>query len=333
MDDDDGADISAYHVDDEAAALKRLDKVLAALCPDLSRTRLKNLIEAGDVHVNGQVRQNASASVSCGDEIIVRIPPPIDATPVPEDIPLDIIFEDDDLLVLNKQAGLVVHPGAGNHTGTLVNALLYHCGQSLSGIGGVMRPGIVHRLDKETSGLMLVAKNDFAHRALAAQLADRSLSRNYMAFVWKVPQPPLGRVAIHIGRHPTNRLKMAAGVKGGRDAATRYKTRARFGESAALVECALESGRTHQVRVHMAHIGHPLIGDPLYGAQTNAAQALVRKAGISDDAADVILQFPRQALHAWSIAFIHPRSLEEMHFESDLPEDLETLKNTLKSVR
>jgi 23S rRNA pseudouridine1911/1915/1917 synthase len=312
----------------------RLDKFLAIMCPDLSRTRLQALIDEGMVMLDGKPSRTASFKIREGAEVSVVIPPPVDDTPRAENIPLDIIYEDDDLLVINKQAGLVVHPAAGHAHGTLVNALLHHCGDSLSGIGGVRRPGIVHRLDKETSGLMLVAKNDAAHRGLSAQLADRSLSRTYSAFVWDAPNIRTGLVDQPIGRHPTNRLKMAVTKSpGSREARTHFSVIETFGaNNAAHVQCDLETGRTHQVRVHMAYINHPLIGDPLYGIQPTGRDSRLRKGRWDDAQSAIIRAFPRQALHAVEIRFIHPATGAEESFECPLPPDMAELLNALKSV-
>ena len=302
----------------------RMDKVLAILCPEQSRSRLKALIDEGEVMLDGKVCSKPSTAVEAAQIITLTIPPPVDAVPQPENIPLDIVYEDEDMLVINKQVGLVVHPGAGNWTGTLVNALLYHCGDTLSGIGGVVRPGIVHRLDRDTSGLMVVAKNDTAHRGLSDQLADRSLSRTYLALVWKIPMVK-GFVDKPITRHPTNRQKMHVPFQGGREARTHYRRLKTFHEAASLVECELESGRTHQIRVHMESIGHPLVGDPVYGLQKTGKQSLLKKAGYPEEMQEIVLNFPRQALHAVRIRFIHPITDEEMEFEVDPPEDLKAL--------
>jgi 23S rRNA pseudouridine1911/1915/1917 synthase len=286
---------------------------------------LQGLIDAGECLLNGQTCSTPSRKVEAGDVITLSIPPLEDATPMPENIPLDILYEDNDLLVINKAVGMVVHPAVGNHTGTLVNALLYHCGDSLSGIGGVRRPGIVHRLDKDTSGLMMVAKNDFAHHALSEQLQDRSLSRVYLALVLGVPFPHKGRVETLIGRHPNNRLKMAVVKSGGKDAATNYIVRENYRDALSLVECHLESGRTHQIRVHMEHLGFPLIGDELYGAQDNKVLSRLKKADYDESVQGRVMEFSHQALHATSISFVHPRTEEEMEFECDLPEDFNNL--------
>jgi 23S rRNA pseudouridine1911/1915/1917 synthase len=309
----------------------RLDRYLASNCGDISRSRLKALILGGTVTINGDACLSPSHKIKDGDTIEVIVPPPIDADPEPENIPLDIVYEDDDLLVINKAVGMVVHPGAGNWDGTLVNALLYHCGDELSGIGGVKRPGIVHRLDKDTSGLMVVAKSDKAHKGLADQLADRSLSRHYQALVWKPLNLPKGKVDEPIGRHPTQRIKMAINNRNGRSAVTHYMLIEKFGDCASLIECRLESGRTHQIRVHMGHIGHPLVGDPVYGIQKNAAMALLKKDGCSEENIETIMNFPRQALHAWKLRFIHPITLDERSFEAELPEDMASLINLFKT--
>lgn len=307
----------------------RLDRAVASLFPDYSRTRLQGLIDAGECLVNNQICKTPSRKMEMGDVVILSLPPLVDADPQPENIPLDIVYEDDDLLVINKPVGMVVHPAVGHHTGTLVNALLYHCADGLSGINGVKRPGIVHRLDKDTSGLMMVAKNDFAHHSLSEQLQDRSLSRMYLALVLGVPFPTKGRVETMIGRHQSNRLKMAVHSHAGREAATNYAVRETYNDVLSLIECHLETGRTHQIRVHMEHIGHPLIGDALYGAQTTKITSKLKKADYEDNVKEAILSFPHQALHATAISFIHPRTEEEMYFESDLPDDMAALLELL----
>lgn len=309
----------------------RLDKVLAQLIPDLSRSRLQSLIDDGAVTVNGIVEKAASYKALMGDRVEFTLPELEEALPQPENIPLDILFEDDHLLVINKQVGLVVHPGAGNPDGTLVNALLHHCGDSLSGIGGVKRPGIVHRLDKDTSGLLVVAKHDKAHQFLSDQLADRSLSRLYKSIVWKVPSPLKGSISHPIGRHKTNRQKMTIGGVGAREARTHYHVREEFGGGVmSLVDCKLESGRTHQIRVHMMHIRHPLIGDEVYGLPQQEAVALLKRGGYEEERAKTVLQFGRQALHSAEIRFIHPENHEEMSFSAPMSDDMLNLYNTLK---
>lgn len=312
----------------------RLDKVLAAVFPDISRARLQNLIAALHVSVNGTTQSLARMKVKEGDEICLRLPPPEDATPVAQDIKLDVVYEDEHLLVINKPAGLVVHPAVGNHDGTLVNALLFHCGDSLSGIGGVRRPGIVHRLDKDTSGMMVVAKNDHAHQALSSQFAahgrDGVLERAYVAVVWGVMDSFKGSIETQIGRSPYSRLKMAVLNEGGRHAITHWHRQASFFDQkgaviASQVECVLETGRTHQIRVHMAHIGHPLLGDMVYGSGFKASAK-----NLSPAAQSALAKLQRQALHAYKLGFEHPVSGEKMLFQSDLPDDLKLLINHLK---
>ncbi len=310
----------------------RFDKVLALLFPSFSRARLQKLIEVGAVTVNGQALYSGSRKVSAGEDIQIIVPPLTEAIPQAEDILLNVVYEDEDLIVIDKPAGLVVHPGAGNYSGTLVNALLHHCRGSLSGIGGVMRPGIVHRLDKDTTGLMLAAKNDAAHHGLAEQLADRSLSRVYHALVLKIPVPPKGTIDLPLGRHGQDRLRIAVRRAGGKHARTHYHVLERFGDVAALVECRLETGRTHQIRVHMEAIGHPLIGDPLYRPQPTALLGALRRAGADEAVGAALLALPRQMLHAQQISFIHPLSGEALSFTSALPEDMAAAVKLLKLI-
>jgi 23S rRNA pseudouridine1911/1915/1917 synthase len=294
---------------------RRLDRVLAETLPDLSRTRLKVLIEAGHVAlVDGRTpTADPARRVRAGEAFTVMVPPVVPATPTPQAIPLNVVYEDKDILVIDKPAGLVVHPAPGNPDRTLVNALLAHCGASLSGVGGVARPGIVHRLDKDTSGLMVVAKNDAAHRALAAQFASRSLERAYLAVVWGVPRPREGQIAGAIGRSPKNRKRMAVVKRGGKPALTRYRVLKTLDDVASLVECRLATGRTHQVRVHLASIGHPIVGDPVYGA----GKARLRRAPPGFRQAAATLN--TQALHAYLIGIRHPKSLKIIRFKSKLP--------------
>lgn len=310
----------------------RLDKALSGLCDSLSRTRIKTLILEGDVSVNDAIVFDPSSTVHVSDSVIIEMPSLEEAHPKAENIPLDIVYEDQDLLVVNKQVGMVVHPGAGNPAGTLVNALLHHCGDSLSGIGGVVRPGIVHRLDKDTSGLLIVAKHDGTHRHLTEQLSSRTLSRSYIAYVWKAPSLVKGEVVQPLGRHRTSRIKMC--VRGdGKEAITAYNVIERYHETMACkIECHLKTGRTHQIRVHMAHMGNPLIGDPLYGLPAQEGQVQLNKAGYESEESRKILSFGRQALHAARIAFIHPMSGETLSFASALPQDLQNLENILKST-
>jgi 23S rRNA pseudouridine1911/1915/1917 synthase len=302
---------------------QRLDKALtllaveeAAAAPELqalSRARLQALLAEGHVSLNGKAVDDASRKVKEGEVYTLNLPPPEPAQPEAQKIKLTIVYEDKDVLVIDKQPGLVVHPAPGNRDQTLVNALLAHCGKTLSGIGGVARPGIVHRLDKDTSGLIVVAKNDLAHQNLSAQFADRSLSRTYQALVMGVPTLRMGVVDAPIGRHTRDRKKMAVAAKG-KPARTRYQVLEIF-NSAALVECNLETGRTHQIRVHMTHIKHPVIGDPVYG---------------KGRAQKKVYDFPRQALHAAAIKFIHPRTGKPMAFTSPLPKDMKALLKKLR---
>lgn len=308
----------------------RLDRFLAGRVEDISRARIQALIRDGNVMLNGTAVQQPGQRLAPGDLIALNVPPPLPAEPEPETIPLQIVYEDYDIIVIDKPAGMVVHPAAGNWSGTLVNALIAHCGESLSGIGGVRRPGIVHRLDKDTSGLMVVAKTDRAHQALAAQFADHgrkgALRREYRALVWGAPTPPIGVIRAALGRHPANRLKRAV-TAGGRTAATHYKVLERYPLTdapakvdvplASLVACRLETGRTHQIRVHLAHIGHPVIGDPLYGK--GFASRVVR---LPETLQSAILSLNGQALHAAVLGVTHPVSGKSLLFESPLPEDM-----------
>jgi 23S rRNA pseudouridine1911/1915/1917 synthase len=313
----------------------RLDRVLAARVGELSRSRLKALILAGHVRIGTAPVRDPAYHVASGDTIIIDVPGATDATPQGEDIALDIVFEDDDIIVIDKPAGLVVHPAAGHATGTLVNALIAHCGESLSGIGGVRRPGIVHRLDKDTSGLMVVAKNDHAHASLSAQFADHGrtgeMRRGYLAFVWGVPNRIRGTVDASIDRHPHAREKMAV-REGGREAVTHYEVREVFSGHdgkpvASLLALQLETGRTHQIRVHLSHIGHPLLGDSVYGPhfKTKANQ-------LGPQSQTALAALGRQALHAYLLALEHPRSGDVLHWESPLPEELLLLEMTVKAA-
>ncbi len=309
----------------------RLDKALASLCPDLSRSRIKALMDEGCLFIGDDMKfDDASYIVSGGENFKMFLPAAVDDTPRPENIALNIVYEDDQLLVIDKPAGMVVHPAAGNQNGTLVNALLYHCEDSLSGIGGVKRPGIVHRLDKDTSGLIMVAKTDVAHQSLSEQLSERTLKRVYHALVIGNIVPLAGVIDKPLGRHPKNRLKQAVLRKDGKEAKTNYKVLQNFKDEFCLVECRLQTGRTHQIRVHMQERGHCVIGDPFYGPQRTAFYAAFKRGGFSvDDAKFVEDNLKRQALHAVEISFIHPTTDEEMTFTSPVALDIQTIIDKL----
>src|SRR5499433_3727863 len=325
---------------------ERLDRVLAHRVAELSRSRHKALILAGRVAIDGATIRDPGHRVNAGATIVLDLPPAEEAALAPESIPLEVVFEDADIIVIDKPRGLVVHPAAGNWTGTLVNALVSHCGATLSGIGGVRRPGIVHRLDKDTTGLMVVAKNDRAHRALAAQFADHGrtgpLQRGYWAFVWGMPDRPKGVIDKPIDRHPQARDRMTVRA-GGREAITLWEvlenypatgqhgllaTGAKRGGSApavaSLLDCRLKTGRTHQIRVHLASIGHPVLGDATYGAGFRT-----KMAHLSEAARTALVALSRQALHAYLLVIEHPGSGKEMVFRSDLPPELGRLRLAL----
>ncbi len=303
----------------DAQAGMRLDKALALALPDLSRERLKALILEGHVTATGtNACPSPSAKVVAGDSYSITLPEARPLDTVAQDIPLNVVHEDAELIVIDKPAGLVVHPAAGNLDGTLVNALLHHCRGQLSGIGGVARPGIVHRIDKDTSGLLVVAKTDRAHEGLARQFKDHSIDRLYAAIVYGVPMPGAGMIDAWVGRSGSDRKKMAVLSEGrGKHAVTHYRTIERL-RGAALVECRLETGRTHQVRVHLTHIGHPLIGDPLYGRERKGFKTILET-----------LCFKRQALHAKRLGFIHPVTQEPLTFDSALSADMQELLSEL----
>ncbi len=317
----------------EEEAGERLDRLLGRRHAEVSRSRFQDLIAAGRVSVDGQTIGEPKRRVKPGETVAFSLPEPAPAPPQAEAIKLDVVFEDSHLIVIDKPAGLVVHPGPGNWTGTLVNALLAHCGDSLAGIGGERRPGIVHRLDKDTSGVMVVAKTDQAHRALSEQFAahgrDGRLRRAYCALVWGKPSRSIGTIDAPVGRKVGNRIKMDV-VAEGRDAVTRYEVLETFPPGgarprASLLACVLETGRTHQIRVHMAHIGHPLLGDSAYGAGFKASASTLGRA------AQVALRtLGRQALHAAELGFVHPATAERMHFEVPLPQDFAELLAALR---
>ncbi|WP_445192945.1 RluA family pseudouridine synthase [Sphingomonas sp. Tas61C01] len=294
----------------------RLDRALADAAPRFSRERLKSLISAGAVLRDGAAFRDPAKRAAAGDVFTIAVPDPTPAHNEAQDIPLVVAYEDEHLIVVDKPAGLVVHPAAGNFDGTLVNALLHHCGGSLSGIGGVARPGIVHRIDKDTSGLMVAAKTDRAHEGLARQFHDHSIDRRYRAIVDGIPRPAAGKVDAPLARSPQNRKKIAI-VAGGKRAVTHFSTVQPL-RDAALIECRLETGRTHQVRVHMASIGHPLLGDPVYGRTKGGRKGLLETLG-----------FRRQALHAAHLGFIHPIDSTALSFQSAMPADMQELFSQL----
>lgn len=306
---------------------QRLDRLLAAKTPvATSRARLKSLIQEGHIRSHGKTITNPSYRVKPGEIFEFALPPPRDPVPVAQDIPLTVVYEDEHLIVIDKPAGLVVHPAPGNADRTLVNALIGHCGSSLAGIGGVMRPGIVHRIDKDTSGLIVAAKNDATHQGLSRLFAAHDIDRAYRALVWGVPQLPRGMIEGAIGRDPHQRKKMTVRRKGGKSAKTHYQVLESYGSEVALLDCRLETGRTHQIRVHLSHIGHPILGDPVYG------RAPGKRLGRLPPAAAALLdEFRRQALHAYRLGFVHPISAEKLVFESTFPADMTSLILALKA--
>lgn len=339
-----GASIISFAVQDDPP--QRLDKALSRDVPEsasLSRTRIARLLEAGAVTINGTVQRDPKAKVAAGAKVEITVQAAIESHITPEDIPLEVLFEDDDLIVVNKPAGMVVHPAPGTPSGTLVNALLHHFGGELSGVGGSKRPGIVHRIDKDTSGLLVVAKSDKAHHGLAAQFAAHTAERAYLAVTHGVPEasdPRLRgtrgvsfetgsvlKITTQLARHKHDRQRQAVLFEGGRHAVTRAKLLERFGTPAclALVECRLETGRTHQIRVHMAHAGHGLLGDPTYGGRRKLPAKALSDVGIA-----AAKSFDRQALHAALLGFEHPVSGEMLRFEAELPADMAQLLQDLR---
>ena len=310
---------------------ERVDRVLAARLATLSRSRLKALILAGQVKIAARTIRDPATAVKSGDVVTVTLPPPEPAAPKGETIPLKIVYEDDSIIVIDKPKGLVVHPAAGHASGTLVNALIAHCGASLSGIGGVKRPGIVHRLDKDTTGLMVVAKTDKAHRALSRQFAEKAegpLKRGYLAFVWGVPARPKGTFDAPLGRHPHARDRQAV-RHDGRAAVTHWQVLEQFPGSdgkpaVALLACTLETGRTHQIRVHLAHAGHPILGDATYGTGFKT-----KSSRLAPDARSALAALGRQALHAYLLTIEHPETGDLLEFQSELPGDLRRLRHAL----
>ena len=303
---------------------ERLDQFVASCVAELSRAAVHRLIESGDIRVNGETAK-PSLKVKEGDHIRVAVPSPVAAEAAPEDIPLDILYEDRDIIVVNKPAGMVVHPGAGNPHGTLVNALLGHC-NDLSGIGGQLRPGIVHRIDKDTSGVLIVAKNDQAHLSLARQFKDHSIKRLYLALVFGSPRTDTGHIRSTIGRHPVDRTKMSSKAHHGKHAVTQWKVLARY-DGVSLLQLRLETGRTHQIRVHLSEAGHPLVGDMVYGPPG-------RLSALRNPRVRAILKpLGRQALHARTLGCIHPATGQYLEFDTKLPDDMDTVIQELDSIR
>jgi len=319
------AQIFELMVSGDAAGL-RLDRWLTDNVPDMSRSRVQALISEGQLSGPLGIVEDASRKIHAGETYTLSVPPPIPAEPSPEDIPLNVLYEDEYLIVIDKPPGLVVHPASGHATGTLVHALLHHCKGSLSGIGGVTRPGIVHRLDKDTSGVMVCAKSDVAHRGLVEQFQVHSIDRAYMAVVWGMPTPPQGRIKTRIGRDPHNRKRMAVVTSGGKEAITDYKVLRPVGSVGALVDCHLFTGRTHQIRVHMLSIGNSLIGDPIYLPRSRSKR--MREPDIHEK----VSAYKYQALQAYRLGFVHPISGQEMKFEINLSKDIETLINSLDQI-
>ena len=307
---------------DKSQIGQRLDIFLAQVEPTISRSHVKHVIEEGDVLVNGK-EPKVSQKLKEGDVIILTQRPPIEATALPQDMPLNIVYEDEAIIVINKPAGMVVHPAPGNADKTLVNALLFHC-HDLSGIGGVLRPGIVHRLDKDTSGLIVAAKSDDAHRQLSAQFEKHDVHKKYLALVWGDVKGNTGEIVLPVGRHANNRKKMSTKSKRGKDALTLWKARERYGV-ATLLEVEIKTGRTHQIRVHLSDRGYPVIGDQVYGnsAKINTVKDPLLKAKIKE--------FNRQALHAAQLSFIHPQKGERVVFTADMPQDMTGLCAQLRS--
>ena len=303
----------------------RLDKYLSLCLPNQSRSQIQRLIKDGHISIDDIILSDAAYKVKAGESYMVDIPEAKEATPTAENIPLDIIYEDKSLLVVNKPAGMTVHPAAGAWSGTLVNALLFHCQGELSGIGGVKRPGIVHRIDKETSGLLVVAKNDAAHRGLSVQFAEHSIERRYYAVVYGVPQPLSGRIEGNIGRSPYDRKKMAMVSRGGKTAVTNYETLEVYHNAAATLCCKLETGRTHQIRVHLSSKGWNLIGDKVYVKNHKSSLPF------PPETKEYVNSFGRQALHAATLGFIHPESGKWLEFHSELPEDMQKLQQVLRN--
>ena len=304
----------------------RIDKFLSLSFPEISRSQIQRMLSLGNVVCDDVTIADQAYKIKEGESFVLTMPEIVDAEPQAQNIPIEIVYEDEDVVVVNKQAGMVVHPAAGAPDGTLVNALLFHC-KDLSGIGGVKRPGIVHRIDKETSGLLVVAKNDQAHQFLCEQFSEHSIDRTYIAFCYGVPQPLRGTIEGNIARSPYDRKKMAVVSKGGKHAVTHYETIESFKMFASMVKCQLETGRTHQIRVHLSKEGHGLIGDKVYG---HAKKVLIK--GADEEAKAFIETFSRQALHAKSLGFVHPKTGQRLFFETEMPEDMQRLCQALHQI-
>ena len=310
---------------------KRIDQVVANQYPKISRTKVNKIIKNNLLKLNGKTFNDPSAKVKLGDQIEFENLQEESVNLVPKKMDLKIIFEDEDIIIIDKPIGMVVHPGAGNFENTMVNGLLYHCKNKLSGISGEDRPGIVHRIDKDTSGLLVVAKNDQAHAFIAKQFEEHTIKRSYLVFVYGILRPLHGRIETLIGRNKTNRQKMSADVAKGKEAITNYETLEVFKGSKildiSLVKCVLETGRTHQIRVHMSHKGNPILGDQTYGKKIKKLR------GVDQEFEDILKSLKRQALHAHTLGFVHPKTNQDVFYASELPEDLNKLKNRLETLK
>ena len=316
---------------DENFDQKRIDQVVAQQYPKISRSKVSKIIKTELLKLNGQILKDPSHKVKSGDQIEFENLKEETINLIPKKMDLNIIFEDQDIIIIDKPIGMVVHPGAGNYEDTMVNGLLYHCKNNLSGMNGEDRPGIVHRIDKDTSGLLVVAKNDQAHAFIAKQFEEHSIKRSYLVFVYGILRPLHGKIETLIGRNKTNRQKMSADVIRGKDAITNYETLEVFKGNKipdiSLVKCILETGRTHQIRVHMSHKGNPILGDQTYGKKIKKIR------GIDQEFEEILKSLKRQALHAHTLGFIHPTTNEEVFFASELPDDLNKLKNRLETLK
>ncbi len=304
----------------------RADSFIAKQIDNFSRNQAQRLIEEGNILVNNKILSDKNYKTKINDSFLINIPHPVEAEPIAQDIPLDILYEDKDIIVVNKPADMTVHPAAGAYSNTLVNALLFHCKGSLSGIGGVARPGIVHRIDRNTSGILVVAKNDIAHRNLAKQFEDHTIERTYFAFIYGIPNPVKGTIEGNIARSSFDRKKMAVVKTGGKHAITHYEVINQFKNSVSIIKCNLETGRTHQIRVHLSNLGYNLIGDNVYSKSKKSSVSL------PTELKNFVNNFPRQALHAYSLGFNHPINKKPLNFSADFPEDLQILLNKLKNA-